>query len=142
MRTLLTYSLASLLIWGCAANEDNPNTAVAEKLFEAFNRHDWQQMASYYSDSARFLDPSFGKEYVIKSRNETAKKYADMESMFADLHDDVVAIHPAGDVVTVEFVATGSVNDSIKFRLPIVSVLTFRDGMIIKDATYYDLENP
>jgi hypothetical protein len=30
----------------------------------------------------------------------------------------------------------------MSFKLPIVSVLTITNGNIIKDATYYDLENP
>lgn len=111
-------------------------------MFDAFNRHDWNAMTNYYSESASFLDPSFGKEYVNKSRKETAAKYAEMEKMFPDLHDEVIGVYPSGDKVTIEFISTGTISDSIKFSLPIVSVLTFENGLIVKDATYYDLENP
>jgi ketosteroid isomerase-like protein len=120
----------------------NENEAATKKLFDAFNRHAWDEMTLVYAENASFLDPSFGKDYVTKSRKETAEKYASLQQMFPNLHDEVVGIYPAGDVVTVEFVATGTMNDSINFRLPIVSVLTFKDGLIVKDATYYDLENP
>lgn len=60
--------------------------------------------------------------------------------MFPDLHDEVTGLYPSGDKVTVEFIATGSMSDSISFKLPIVSVLTFKDGKIVRDATYYDQE--
>jgi hypothetical protein len=65
-----------------------------------------------------------------------------MESMFPDIHDEIVGIYPSDNVVTVEFISTGSMNDSIRFKLPIISVLTFSNGLIVKDATYYDQENP
>ena len=131
------------LVSGCIKSDPgNENAAIAVKLFDAFNRHNWQEMASYYADQATVLDPSLGKEYVIQSRAETVEKYAEMEKMFPDIHDEVAGIYPSGNVVTVEFVSTGKMNDSISFKLPIVSVLTFKDGLIIKDATYYDMENP
>jgi ketosteroid isomerase-like protein len=132
-----------LLLAGCTtADSGEKNAAIARKLFDAFNKHDWQTMASYYAEDALFLDPSYGKEFVPKTRNETITKYTEMESMFPDIHDEVVGVYPSGDIVAVEFTSTGSMNDSLRFKLPIVSVLTFSNGLIVKDATYYDQENP
>ena len=116
------------------------NIALTQKMFDAFNKHDWQTMASYYTEDALFLDPAFGKNYVIKTQPETAAKYSELQKIFPDLHDEVVGLYPSGDKVTVEFIATGSMGDSISFKLPIVSVLTFKDGKIVRDATYYDQE--
>lgn len=143
MKRCVTFIAGSLLVIGCASSDlQDKNVTATKKLFDAFNRHDWNEMASAYAEPASFLDPSFGNEYVSKTRSETAGKYADMEKLFPDIHDEVVGMYPSGDVVTVEFIATGKMNDSVSFRLPIVSVLTFKDGVIVKDATYYDLENP
>lgn len=107
-------------------------------MFAAFNRHDWPAMASYYSDRAEFLDPSFGVDYVIRSREETAAKYSKMAETFHDITDSIKSIYSTGDKVIVEFVSSGSSGDSIKFKLPICSILTFKAGKIIRDATYYD----
>lgn len=127
----------------CTSTESNDkNVETARAMFEAFNRHDWNAMTNYYAESASFLDPSFGQEYVSKTRKETAAKYAEMQKMFPDLHDELVGVYPSGDKVIVEFVSTGTISDSVKFSLPIVTVLTFENGLITKDATYYDLENP
>jgi ketosteroid isomerase-like protein len=99
-------------------------------------------MAACYSDTAEFLDPSFGTEYVKKTRAETAAKYAELQQMLPDIHDEIVDITASGDKVVVQFVSTGSAQgtDGKKetFTLPICSVLTIKGGKIIKDATYYD----
>jgi ketosteroid isomerase-like protein len=139
MNKLITLML-SLLLAGCQYTPDGSsgNLATTKAMFAAFNRHEWDKMASYYSEPASFLDPSFGPAYVNKTRQETASKYADMMSIFPDIHDEIVGIYPSGDKVTVEFISTGTAADGTKFRLPIVTVLTFQDGVIVKDATYYD----
>jgi ketosteroid isomerase-like protein len=124
------------------ARDDERNTAVARKMFEAFNRHAWDTMAGYYADTALFLDPSFGTEYVSKTREETAAKYHEMEAMFPNIHDEVVGMYASGDKVTVEFVSTGTMGDTLNFKLPIITVLSFKEGLIVRDATYYDLQNP
>lgn len=144
MKNICLYIIGLAVSAACSSSdrEQKQNIALTQKMFAAFNKHDWQAMASCYTENALFLDPAFGKDYVTKTQQETAAKYSDMQKMFPDLHDEVVELYPSGDKVTVEFIATGSMNDSISFKLPIVSVLTFKDGKIIRDATYYDQEQP
>jgi len=141
---LLLFAVpATMLLGRCASRvDDGGNAAIARKMFEAFNAHQWETMAGYYSEPASFLDPSLGKTHVDQRRADVARKYAEMQKMFPDIHDKITGIYPSGDHVVVEFTSTGSAGDSISFSLPIVTVLTFRDGRIVKDATYYDLENP
>jgi len=107
-------------------------------MFDAFNRHDWKAMSEHYADSALFLDPSFGIDYVRQSRNEMIAKYTQMEQLFPNIHDKVVTLFAKGDQVAVEFVSTGSSGDSVSFTLPISCVLTLRHNLIVKDATYYN----
>lgn len=140
MKRLLWILLVAVGV-SCSTRE-SANVATAQKMFDAFNEHDWQRMAGYYSANALFLDPSLGKEYVTQTREETIKKYSQFEAMFPDLHDEIVGMYPSADKVIVEFVSTGSSGDSISLRLPIITVLTFKDGVIVQDATYYDQENP
>jgi ketosteroid isomerase-like protein len=144
MKNIHLYLLTLAVSVACSSSdhEQQQNIALTQKMFEAFNKHEWQAMASYYTGNASFLDPAFGKDYVTKTQQETAAKYRELQKMFPDLHDEVVGLYPSGDKVTIEFIATGSMNDSISFKLPIVSVLTFKDGKIIRDATYYDQEQP
>jgi ketosteroid isomerase-like protein len=111
-------------------------------MFDAFNHHDWEKMAGHYSDSALFLDPAFGKEYVTQSRQAVIQKYKGFQDAFPDIHDEIVGIYASGNRVTVEFISTGNSPDGVSFKLPIVTVLTIADDKIIRDATYYDVENP
>lgn len=129
------------ILFVCCTTSDSAkdsNAARAKEMFDAFNRHDWNAMANYYADPASFLDPSYGSDYVTKTRIETAAKYSEMQKMFSDIHDEIIDVYSSGDKVIVEFVSTGTAADGSKFKLPIVSILTFRNGLIIKDATYYD----
>src|SRR5687767_587229 len=139
MRKTIIIVVCILALAACTTPAaTNENEVAARKLFDAFNRHEWNEMAALYAEKASFLDPSYGKSYVTKSRKETAEKYAAMEQMFPDIRDEIIGLYPSGNVVTVEFVSTGTMNDSIRFELPIISVLTFEKGLIVKDATYYD----
>lgn len=120
------------------AGSETKNLEIAKAMFDSFNRHDWEVMANYYSEPALFLDPSFGVDYVSKTRQETAAKYREMQELFPDIHDEVVGLYPSGNKVIAEFISTGKAADSTSFRLPIISVLTIENGLIVKDATYYD----
>jgi len=134
-----------VFVWICCSaclSSDNKlqeqNVVVVKSMFEAFNKHDWKAMADHYSDSASFLDPAYGTEYVVQSRSEMIQKYNELHAMFPDVHDEVVGLYPSGDKVAVEFVSTGR-NDSVSFTLPISCILTLKDGKIVRDATYYDM---
>jgi ketosteroid isomerase-like protein len=120
-------------------NNDSANIAVALKMFEAFNSHNWQAMANMYSDTALFKDPSLGTGIVKQSRQQTVQKYTELNQLFKDIKDSVVQVYPSGDsYVTVEFVSKGTAPDGTVFELPICTVLTIQNGLITKDFTYYD----
>lgn len=131
-----------ILVIGCQSKNNEAseakNVAIANAMFDAFNKHQWEAMAGYYAEPASFLDPSFGSTYVNKSRTEVAEKYRGMEGVFPDIHDELTGIYPYEDKVIIEFVSTGKASDSLSFSLPIITVLTIKDGLIVKDATYYD----
>lgn len=136
--------LLLLVVWAITActsstsNEEVRNIAHVRSMFDAFNRHDWKAMSEHYADSALFLDPALGLEYVNQSRNETADKYAAMEVIFPDIKDEVITIFGKGDKVAIEFISSGASGDSIKFKLPISCVLTLDKNLIVRDATYYN----
>jgi ketosteroid isomerase-like protein len=132
------YLLLILFLFSCSLKEENQNEEIATKMFQSFNDHDWNEMASYYSSDALYLDPAYGQEFAKKSQEEIVEKYSAMEQMFPNIHDSISGMYSIGNKVTVEFVSTGSSGDSLKFTLPICTVLTFQNGKIVRDATYYD----
>jgi ketosteroid isomerase-like protein len=138
----VAFTMIVLFAIGCKSKtesaDETKNVAVANAMFDAFNQHQWEKMVGYYAEPASFLDPSFGTAYVSKSRAETAAKYKSMEDLFPNIHDEVVGVYPSGDKVVIEFISSGKASDSLSFTLPIITVLTIKDGLIVKDATYYD----
>lgn len=130
------FFISCMLLLACSGKSHNEQSARA--MFDEFNHHNWKGVASYYTEQAEFLDPAFGTDYVTRSREQTASKYAEMEKMFPNIVDDVRSIYAVDDKIIVEFVSSGSSGDSIKFKLPICTILTFKDGLITRDATYYD----
>jgi ketosteroid isomerase-like protein len=117
----------------------NTNTELVKTYFEHFNKHDWEKMAAMYVPVADFKDPSLGAGIVKQTREQTKKKYTELNQLFPDVHDEVVAIYPSGEKhVVVEFISTGKAPDQTKFELPICTIFTIENGLISKDFTYYD----
>ena len=62
-----------------------------KKSFAAFNAHNWEEQASYFSDTYQYLDPSYGDTHVVKSRIEKIKKYRKMEEMSPNIKDKITS---------------------------------------------------
>lgn len=96
-------------------------------------------MAKMYADTAYFKDPSLGVGIVKQTRQQTIQKYTELNKIFPNLHDNVVATYLSGEKhITVEFISTGTAADGSKFELPICTIFTIENGKITKDFTYYD----
>ena len=119
-------------------NQSNENIEIAKKLFEAFNNLDWELMAGYYAETAKFLDPSYGIDYVEKEQSDLVEKYSGMEKMSQDIKDSITGIYSDGNKVIIEFISSGTSPNGDKWRLPLCTVLTIENGKIVRDATYYD----
>lgn len=115
------------------------NEKLVKQYFEHFNNHEWEKMANMYSEISEFKDPSLGQGIVKQTRQQIIDKYSGLNSVFPDLHDQVIQIYPSGDKhIIVEFISTGTAPDGSKFELPICTILTIENGIITKDFTYFD----
>ena len=147
MRNLLFLSLV-FFVFSCKQNEEKViisesnsanNEKVAKELFVHFNNHDWQKMADLYTENPEFKEPTSGMKPQLKSRAQIVKEYSELQSMFPDVQDSVVAVYPSGkNKVIVEFVSKGTNPDKTKFELPICTIFTIENGKITKDYTYFD----
>jgi ketosteroid isomerase-like protein len=141
MKNLVLILSLIITLFSCnkSSNQSSENQAIIKKLYEHFNKHEWQKMADLYVESTDFKDPSFGTEITKQTRQQTVQKYSEMEKMFPDIKDEVLQMYDAGNnIVIVEFVSTGSAPDGSKFKMPICSIYTIENGKIAKDFTYYD----
>lgn len=124
---------------GKKTGSETDNETLVKKFFERFNAHDWPAMAAMYIDTANFKDPSLGPGIVKQTRQQTIEKYAELNKVFPDIHDEVIQTYPSGDKnIIVEFVSSGISRDSVKFELPICTIFTIENGLITQDFTYFD----
>lgn len=139
--------IAVILVLSISCNENQDkqqdksvtNIKIAESVFEHFNNHDWEGMANLYIENAEFKDPEYGVEKVRKSRASIVQHYTEMNQLFPDIKDEIIAIYPSGDKnVIVEFISTGTAPDGSAFALPVCTVFTIENGLIAKDYNYYD----
>jgi limonene-1,2-epoxide hydrolase len=148
-RTLLTI-ISLLIITACNQQNigndmkeektmENKNIQLVNQYFQHFNDHNWSEMANMYIPNPQFKDPTLGKDIITLSRDEITAKYSELNSIFLDIHDEIINIYPSGEkFVIVEFVSTGTDGDGNKFELPICTIFEIKNGKITKDFTYFD----
>ncbi|MCU0399498.1 MAG: nuclear transport factor 2 family protein [Algoriphagus sp.] len=144
MKKIALILLTTLTIVSCSnSNKKNMTTTENEKIvkqyFEHFNNHDWTKMASMYTETAEFKDPTLGQGVVKQTRQQIIEKYTGLSEMFPDVKDKVIQTYPSGDNhIIVEFVSSGTAPDNSKFELPICTIFTIENGLITKDFSYFD----
>jgi ketosteroid isomerase-like protein len=141
MRPFVTFVILFLFLISCKENDKTyaENRKLIEQYFAHFNKHDFSKMANMYVENADFKDPSLGSGIVKQSREQTTKKYAELQQIFPNLHDEVINIYASGDKnIIVEFISTGIAADKTKLEIPICTIFTIENGMITKDFTYFD----
>lgn len=144
MKTFIVSILTTIMLLSCnnpkstnMANSENER--IVRKYYEHFNKHEWEKMAEMYSEVSDFKDPSLGQGIVKQTRQQIIEKYAELGEMFPDVKDAVVQIYPSGEKhIIVEFISTGTAPDGSKFELPICTIFTIENELIVKDFTYYD----
>lgn len=115
------------------------NEKLVKTYFEHFNKHDWKALASMYTPTAEFKDPSLGSGIIKQTQQQIIDKYSELNTIFPDLNDTVIATYPSGENhIIVEFISTGTAPDNTKFVLPICTIFTIENGKINKDFTYFD----
>jgi hypothetical protein len=115
------------------------NIELVQDVFRFFNDHNWEQMASLYANPSEFKDPVFGIETVMQTREEIIKKYRELNEMSPDIQDEILTIYPSGEKhVIVEFISSGTSSDGSKWKLPLVTIFTVENNLIVRDFTYYD----
>src|SRR5688500_4110821 len=133
MKTILY--LGALLLLACGTQDASKDTdetlRTAKAVVDAFNKHDWEKMESLYADSVKLEDPA----YPGGKTGEAGM--TDFYPAVPDVYDSVRNILVQGNTAVVEFVSTGTINGD-KFSLPICSVLTIENGLVVSDRTYYD----
>ncbi|WP_316802039.1 nuclear transport factor 2 family protein [Pedobacter nototheniae] len=144
MKKLIIFLSAMVFLTACEntrqqAMDTTKNEDLIKQYFAHFNKHDWNKMAEMYTDTAEFKDPSLGQGIIKQTRAQIIKKYQELSTTFPDVKDKVLNIYASGDKhIIVEFLSSGTAPDHSKFELPICTIFTIENGLIVQDFTYYD----
>jgi steroid delta-isomerase-like uncharacterized protein len=124
------------------------NLEIARKLYDDFNRHDFDAMATKCDDSVKYTDMVTGHTYEGSGGFcHSSQRWTDA---FPDGRADIVNQIASGDMVVTEFVTHGTHERPLETRggaispshkqaeLSCCEVLRFRDGKIVMGRLYYD----
>lgn len=109
--------------------------SVVLAMFDAFNRHDADALASLYADDAKFSSSDFCEPRA--GRAEVARTYRELFSTYPDIRDELESMVVQDDRVAVRFVARSSIGGA-PLRLPISTFLVVRQGRIVSDDSTFD----
>lgn len=143
MRGQFAAVLAVVLVACCAASaKDNPAPArtLVEKQFAAWNAHDPDKLAAFYTSDVVYEDVTFGE--VAHGSAELKKMAAGFFAAVPDLKLEVISVKSYGNAGSVEWVFSGTdsglYRTGKKFSVRGASVFQLRGGKFSSNRDYYD----
>lgn len=131
--------IISLCCLGAASSRDK-STDLVQKQYAAWNAHDADQVASFYTDDVVYEDVAFGLK--AQGRAELRKVAADFFVSIPDLKLEVVSHMETGNRGSVEWVFSGTdvglYKTGKKFSVRGASVYELRGGKFASNRDYYD----
>mgnify|MGYP002651162225 CR=1 FL=1 len=126
--------ILSLLAAATLQSAPIPNRQVAEAFFDAFNRRDMAAMEALYAPDAVLTSSDFCKP---RGRADLRRTYQTLFDGHPDVQDVVDVMVAEGDYVAIRFHAVAE-SGPLPMRLPLMSFLRFRHGLIIEDDTVFN----
>jgi ketosteroid isomerase-like protein len=127
----MSFSIAMIAALGAATTGPR---AATEDFFAAFNRRDFAAMEAIYAPDARLTSSDF---CAPRKRADIRRTYQTLFDGHPDVRDVVDTIIVEGNRVAVRFHAVAT-DGRRPLRLPLMTFLTFRDGLIVEDDTIFD----
>ena len=123
-----------------AATNGGKSADLVQKQFAAWNSHDADKVASFYTDDVVYEDVAFGLK--AQGHAELRKMAADFFAGVPDLKLEVVSNTSMGDRGSVEWVFSGTdvglYKTGKKFSVRGASVYELRGGKFSSNRDYYD----
>ena len=142
MKPRIATTVAVIISLCClgAASGGNKSADLVQKQFAAWNAHDADQVASFYTDDVVYEDVAFGLK--AHGHSEMRKLAADFFAGVPDLKLEVVSNTSIGNRGSVEWVFSGTdvglYKTGRKFSVRGASVYELRGGKFSSNRDYYD----
>ncbi len=132
--------IISIACLGAATHRDKSTDDLVRREFSAWNAHDADQVASFYTDDVVYEDVAFGLQ--ARGHAEMRKLAADFFAGVPDLKLEIVSNLSTGNRGSVEWVFSGTdvglYKTGKKFSVRGASVYELRGGKFSSNRDYYD----
>ncbi|MFI5157109.1 MAG: nuclear transport factor 2 family protein [Chitinophagales bacterium] len=142
----LCLLLAVLALFGCNTTGKSVRVQLALSWMDAMNRHDTTALASFYADSASVESPNW--EGVKTGQAAMRTIYRRYFSSTPDLEQKITHLVSNDSCLVIEYDSWGTLDNpeqqtpeymrGKKYLLHNCTRMTFQDGKIIQQKTYFD----
>ncbi len=141
MKPRIATAIAVIISLCClGASSSDKNSDMLQREFAAWNSHDADKVASFFTDDVVYEDVAFG--LVAHGHAEMRKMAADFFANVPDLKLEVVSSASMGNHGSVEWVFSGTdaglYKTGKKFSVRGASVFELRGGKFSANRDYYD----
>lgn len=122
--------LIALMFAATLSGGDPTSRETALAMFDTFNRRDLDAMEALYAQDAVLTSSDF---CAPRGRVDIRRTYQALFDAFPDVRDEVSKVVAEDGLVAIQFTAKAN-----GLELPIVTIFTIRDGLIVRDETVFD----
>jgi len=139
-RLLLLSLIVASVVVGASANRSTSIPDLVKQSFDAWNAHDADKVASFYTDDVQYEDVTFGM--TAKSHAEMRKFAAGFMAMSPDMRLELTNVTVEGDHGSCEWVLSGTdvglYKTGKRFRVRGASRFDLRGNKVARNKDFYD----
>ncbi len=106
-------------------------------MYELFNKRQWQEMASLYTDQAFFLD-NRQDSFITRNKEEIPTIFEAFERKYPGIKEKILYIEESGDLVYVQFLTSGKSKSGGHWQQIAWTIFTVENRKIAKVASYFN----
>jgi steroid delta-isomerase-like uncharacterized protein len=124
------------------------NVSIARRLYDGWNERAFDEVVQYAADDAELTTVGTGD--VFRGKDGARRYNENWANGFPDGRVTIDQVHAVGDTVIVEFTGRGTHTGTLatsmgdipatgrSMTLKLCDVIEFRDGLIVKQRSYFD----
>ncbi len=113
------------------------NIETIQRMYELFNKRQWQEIASLYTDQAFFLD-NRQDSFVTRNKEDIPTIFEAFERKYPGIKEKILYIEESGDLVYVQFLTSGKSKSGGYWQQIAWTIFTVENRKIAKVASYFN----
>ncbi len=113
------------------------NIETVQRLYDLFNKRQWQEIAALYTDEAFFLD-NRQDSFVTRNKEDIPTIYEALERKYPGVKEKILYIEESGDLVYVQFLTSGKSKSGGYWQQVAWTIFTVENRKITKVASYFN----